>query len=172
MASVLSSDLIGGGGGCSCILLLHLASTCPGAGHNLCALHWCAFSSISWCKYSTCTCGGQNLLQLALVVFILPSAGANTLLVHVVVISCCNLCWWCFSFQPLAQIFHLHSCNFHCAVVVVCGGSLFICGSIYIIYKCNYMLTLQFALCTLAVCITSLVHAYFIRVSACMVPIS
>ena len=117
--------------GCSCTLLLHLASTCPGG-----------------------------------------SSGANTPLAHVVVITCCNLCWWCFSFQPLAQILHLHSCNLHCVVVVACGGVFFICGGIYVVYKCNYILRLQLALCTLAVSITCLIHAYSIRASACVVHIS
>ena len=75
--------------GCSCTLLLHLASTFPGG-----------------------------------------SSSANTPLAHVVVITCCNLCWWCFSFQPLAQILHLH-----CVVVVACGGVFFICSGIYVVYN-------------------------------------
>ena len=95
------------------------------------------------------------LLQLALMLVLtfapcaggvfLPPTSANTPLAHVVVSTCCNLhwwCfsfqqlaqilhlhmwwsitrynlrWWCFSFQPLAQILYLHSCNLHCVVVV------------------------------------------------------
>ena len=59
----------------------------------------------------------------------LPSTGANTPLAHVVVSTCCNLRWWCFFFQQLAQILYLHSCNLHCVVVVACGG-----GILYYIY--------------------------------------
>ena len=99
-------------------LLLYHAPTCPDAGPDLCTLFWWCFPSINRCKYSTGTCGGQHLLQLALVVFFLPAAGANTPLAHVVVITRCNLCWWCFFFQPLTQILYLHSCNLHCVVVV------------------------------------------------------
>ena len=107
-------------------LLLHPAPICPDAGPDLCTLCWWCFPSINRCKYSTGTCGGQHLLQLALVVFFLPAAGANTPLAHVVVISRCNLRWWCFFFQPLAQILYLHSCNLHCVVVVACGGGIYI----------------------------------------------
>ena len=94
------------------------------------------------------------LLQLALMLILtfapctgvplLPLTGANTPLVHVLVSTCCNLHWWCFSahqlaqilhlhtwssplqlalvvffFQPLVFILHLHSCNLHCVVVCI-----------------------------------------------------
>ena len=60
-------------------LLLHPAPTCPGAGPDLCTLHWCmVMPSINWCKYSTCTHVGHHPLQLALVVFFLPATGAHT----------------------------------------------------------------------------------------------
>ena len=97
-------DLVSGS--CSCMLLLHPALTCAYAGPDLCTLRWWHFPSINWCKYYTCTRGGQYLLQLALVVFFHPSAGANTPLAHLVVITCCNLRWWCFpSFEfPLAHV--------------------------------------------------------------------
>ena len=49
-------------------------------------------SSTYRCKYSTCTCGGHDSLQLVLVVF---------------------------SFQPLAQIPPLHLCNLQCVLVVM-----------------------------------------------------
>ena len=49
----------------------------------------------------------------------LPSTGTNTPLAHVVIITHCNLCWWCFSIRQLVHILHLHSCNLHCVVVVV-----------------------------------------------------
>ena len=82
-----------------------------------------------------------------------PSTGANTPHAHVVVSTCCNLCWWCFSFQqlaqilhfahvvvithcnlhwwcfffqPLAQILYMHSCNLHCVVVFAYGGGIYI----------------------------------------------
>ena len=37
------------------------------------------------------------------------SSGANIPLAQVVVVTSCNLRWWCFSIQPLAQIVHLHT---------------------------------------------------------------
>ena len=76
-------DLVGGGGACSYMLLLHPAPTCPDAGLGLYSFCWCVFPSISWCKYSTCMCGGHHLLQLMLVVFFLPATGAHTPLVLV-----------------------------------------------------------------------------------------
>ena len=82
------------------------------------------------------------LLQLALMlvlaftpfagVLFLPLAGANTPLACVVIITHCNLCWWCFSFQPLVHILHLYSCNSHCMVVVACDGG------IYVYSTCTY----------------------------------
>ena len=33
-------------------------------------------------------------------------------------LTLCNLRWWCFFIHPLAQILHLHSGNLHCVVVV------------------------------------------------------
>ena len=74
--------MVGGGGGCSCMLLLHPVPTSADAGPDLCTLcpdlctlHpdlwtlclWC-FPSFNWFKYSTCTGGGCHQLQLALVV--------------------------------------------------------------------------------------------------------
>ena len=111
-------NLVGGGGGCSCMLLLHPAPTwcCP----DLCTLHWWGSPSINRCRYSTGTCGGQHLLQLALVVFsihqltqilrlytrrsspvtlqlalvvfFLPATGANNTLLALCVGGCM---WWC-----------------------------------------------------------------------------
>ena len=70
-----------------------------------------------------------------------PSTGVNTPLAHVVVITHCNLRWWCFFFQPLAQILYMHSCNLHCVVVVAYGGGIYIyiCGGGIYIYSasCN-----------------------------------
>ena len=60
--------------------------------------------------FAPCTCG-----------VILLSTNASTPLAHMVVVTGCNLCWWCLFLHPLAHILHLHSSNMHC-VVVVCGG--------------------------------------------------
>ena len=64
--------MVGGGGGCSCMLLLHPIPTSADAAPDLCTLYpdlctlhldlwtlclWC-FPSFNWCKYSTCTGGG------------------------------------------------------------------------------------------------------------------
>ena len=46
------------------------------------------FPSSSWRKYSTCTCGGHQPLQLVLVVFFLSTTGANTLLALVQLALC------------------------------------------------------------------------------------
>ena len=48
----------------------------------------------------------------------LLSTGATIPLAQMVVVTSCNLRWWCFILQPLAQILHLHSGNLHCVVVV------------------------------------------------------
>ena len=53
----------------------------------------------------------------------LPSTGANTPLAHVVVSTCCNLRWCCFSFQQLAQILHLHM--WWSSAVATCAGGVF-----------------------------------------------
>ena len=53
----------------------------------------------------------------------LPSTGANTPLAHVVVSTCCNLRWCCFSFQQLAQILHLHM--WWSSAVATCTGGVF-----------------------------------------------
>ena len=44
-------------------------------------------------------------------------------------LALCNLCWWCFFIHPLAQILHLHSGNLHCVVVVCVVVVVRICGS-------------------------------------------
>ena len=123
--------MVGGGGGCSCMLLLHPVPTSADAGPDLCTLcpdlctlHpdlwtlslWC-FPSFNWCKYSTCTGGGCHQLQLALVVLFHSATSADSPLAHVVVSPSCNLRWWCFFIQPLAQILHLHP-----GQLALCGG--------------------------------------------------
>ena len=98
-------------GGCNSMLLLDPALICTDAGSDLLHIALVVIPSITWLKYSVCTSGSQHLLQLALVVFFLPSTGANTPLAHMVVITHFKLCLWCFCFQPLAQILHLHLCK-------------------------------------------------------------
>ena len=43
-------------------------------------------------------------------------------LVSKMVLTLCNLRWWCFSFHQLAQILHLHS---WCMVIATCAGGIF-----------------------------------------------
>ena len=52
--------------------------TCPDADPDLCTLRWWCFLLISLHKYSTCTRGGQHLLQRALVVLFFSSAWSNS----------------------------------------------------------------------------------------------
>ena len=58
---------------------------------SLCKLHLVAASS----SY-TCAQDGLDTVQLALVVFFLPSTSTNTPLALMLVIVHCNLRWWCF----------------------------------------------------------------------------
>ena len=90
--------MVGGGGGCSCMLLLHPVPTSADAGPDLCTL----------CP-DLCTLH-PDLWTLCLWCF--PS-GANIPLAQVVVVTSCNLRWWCFFTQPLAQIVHLHTWWYH-----------------------------------------------------------
>ena len=88
-----------GGGGCSCMLLLHPVLTRVDAGPDLCTLcpdlcilHPDLWTFCLWCfpTFNWCT-------------------GANIPLAQVVVVTICNLRSWCFFFQPLVQIVHLHT---------------------------------------------------------------
>ena len=80
--------------GCSCMLLLHPVPTSANAGPDLCTL--CP----DLCTLTFAPCAyGVSLL----------STGATILLAQVVVVTSCNLRWWCFILQPLAQIVHLHT---------------------------------------------------------------
>ena len=47
----------------------------------------------------TCAQDGLDTAQLALVVFFLPPTSENTPFAVMVVITCCNLRWWCFSLE-------------------------------------------------------------------------
>ena len=103
-------------GYCSCTLLLHpvltiadagpdLCNLCPGIctlRSDLCTLHHdlCTFCLwfFNWCKHSTCT--------------------------PVVVVTSCNLCWWCFFVLPIAQMLHLHMW-WYISPSVTCAGGAF-----------------------------------------------
>ena len=100
--------MVGGGGGCSCMLLLHPVPTSADAGPDLCTLcpdlctlHpdlWTlglrCFPSFNWCKHSTCSGGGCHQLQLAL----------KVLYVYIPL----HLALMVFPFFQLVQPFHLH----------------------------------------------------------------
>ena len=87
--------MVGGGGGCSCCccipyrLALMLAVT-----FAPCDLTFAP----NILTFGSCACGVSLL-----------STGANIPLAQVVVSTSCNLRWWCFFIQPLAQIVHLHT---------------------------------------------------------------
>ena len=80
---------VAGGGGWSCMLLMHPVPTSADAGPDLCT---CTLT-FAPCAY------GVSLL----------STGATIPLPQLVVVTSCNLRWWCFILQPLAQIVHLHT---------------------------------------------------------------
>ena len=104
--------MVGGGGGCSCMLLLHPVPTSADAGPNLCTLcsdlftlHpdlwtlclWC-FPSFNWCKHSTCTGGSCHQLQLALVVLFHSATIVQIVHLHT---------WWYHPLQlALVVLFH------------------------------------------------------------------
>ena len=70
------------------------------------------FPSSSWRKYSTCTCGGHQPLQLALVVFFLPTTGANTLLALVQLALCGGGCmWWWYKYVVVVSVAVYSSCS-------------------------------------------------------------
>ena len=83
--------MVGGGGGCSCRLLLHPVLTSTDVGPNLCTLCpdlwtlclWC-LPSFNWCEHSTCTGGGCQQVQLALVVLFHSATSTDTPLAHMV----------------------------------------------------------------------------------------
>ena len=99
-----------GGGGCSCMLLLHPILTGTDAGPDLCTLcpdlctlHpdlwtlclWC-FPSFNWCKHSVCTGGGCHQLQVELVVLFHPATGTNTAVAPRQLALCGGGQWWWF----------------------------------------------------------------------------
>ena len=62
-----------------------------------------------------------NTVQLALVVFFLPPTSDTTLAV-MVVITGCNLRWWCFSLEHLVHLLMCTQANRHTVQLVLCGG--------------------------------------------------
>ena len=126
-------------------------------------LHWLLHRALqrhscwSWFGrwYSGCSCMSCCCIppQLALILVLTSAPCAsgvfhqqqvctNTPLAHVVVSTYCNLHWWRFSFQQLAQIIYLHLCNLHCVLVVACDGGICVLVYIYIyvyIYICIYI---------------------------------
>ena len=104
-------ELVGGGGGWSCMLLLHPVPTCADTGPDLCILHpYLCTLCLQWLPLAATYGGGVT-----------GTCGGFT---HY------NLCWWCYSFHPLAQILDIHSGNLHCVV------------DIYIyIYICHMVVT-------------------------------
>ena len=65
--------------------------------------------------FGPCACGVSLL-----------STGANIPLAQVVVVTSCNLRWWCFVIQSLVQIVHLHTWQYHLlqlALVVLFTGA-------------------------------------------------
>ena len=91
-----SYSVAGGGGGCSCMLLLHPVPTSADAGPDLCTL----CPDLCTCTLTFAPCAyGVSLL----------STGATIPLAQVVIVTSCNLRWWSFILQPLAQIVYLHT---------------------------------------------------------------
>ena len=87
-------ELVGGGGGRSCMLLLHPAPTCTDAGSDLCifCLQWLVVFLLQLLAQILHMHPWRfHTLQLAPVVFFLPPTGAD----------------------------YLHSSNLHCVVVVL-----------------------------------------------------
>ena len=114
------------------MLLLHPVPTSADAGPDLCTL--CPDLCTCTLTFAPCTYGVSLLstgatIPLAQVVvvtgcnlrwwcFILQPL-AQIVHLHTWWLTLCNLRWWCFFIHPLAQILHLHSGNLHCVVVVV-----------------------------------------------------
>ena len=65
---------------------------------------------------------GLDTVQLALVVFFLPSTSANTPLALMVVITCCNLHCVVFFLGALAHLLMCTQTNMHKLQLALCGG--------------------------------------------------
>ena len=78
------------------------------------------FPSSSWRKYSTCTCGGHQPLQLALVVFFLSTTGANTLLALVQLALCGG---GIYIYIPPPHSASCNVCLFVCAHISKCASA-------------------------------------------------
>ena len=111
-----------------------------------CKLHWLLHWSLQW-----------HLAGPDLAVVVVGCSGMHQHVADashsnvcrcILVLIFCNLRWWCFSFHPLAQILHLHSCNLHCVAVAwlhVCGGDscILLCGGggicIYLLGESSFL---------------------------------
>ena len=97
----------------------------------LCWSYLQAWSMVLVVVVSCCCCIPYKLALML-------GPGATIPFAQVVVVTSCNLRWWCFFIQPLAQILHLHLGNLHCVVVVNDGGMYVVVsggGDIIYIYK-------------------------------------
>ena len=106
--------MVGGGGGCSCMLLLHPVLTSVDADPDPCTL--CP-DLCSCMAFGPCACGVSLL-----------STGAIIPLAQVVVVTSCNLCWWCYIYIIILQL-NLMYCTVGCDTRLV--------------ESCSYMNTLQ-----------------------------
>ena len=99
------------GGGC--MLYVVVEAVHGGDGHRCVAVHGgitmgttvmqilplCYLHLVAASRSYTCAQDGVDTVQLALVVFFLPPTSENTPLAFMVVITRCNLRWWCFSLE-------------------------------------------------------------------------
>ena len=127
-------------------IILHLpphSASCTSASGVLVPEHatctWAQLSPI--CKLHVLAASRSNLHRWMLV------PGPPDLQQHVLVV---------FSFQPLAHILQLHSCNLHCVVAVVCtwwwlyvmmecgGGSCIYIYNYVVVTGCNYVVVALF----------------------------
>ena len=83
---------------------------------HLISLVWLLLQAIKWWWSLAATCAG-GIFPSAICANTPCTGGGAT---H------CNLCWWSFSFHPVAHILHLCLSNLHYVVVImICGGGSF-----------------------------------------------
>ena len=103
-----------------------------------------AFGFTASCSYN-CAQDGLDTVQPALVVF-LPSTSANTQLTVMVVITHCNLRWWCFPWSAII-IAHLLMCT-QTNIRQIFQLALYVCGGLI---ACILYAWSQTTVCTLTV---------------------
>ena len=86
----------------------------------------CCGGDCMWCWLYTCSLhkGTTSMQILPLCYLHLVAASRSYRLVAKVVLTLCNLRWWCFSFHQLAQILHLHS--WWSSPAATCTGGVFL----------------------------------------------